>query len=357
MAEDQDNSQRTEDPTQKRLDDALKRGDVAKSQEVNTWFIIAGGTLVLVAFSGGMGNGLTTTLRGLIANADQLRVDGPGLLWLSKKIGGELLATLAIPFLLLALAALAGNLIQHKLLWTTDVLAPKLNRISPMAGIKRLFSLQALANFVKGLLKLVVIGAVLTALLWPERYRAEGLALTDPAAILPVTKTLALKLMGAAVAMLAVIAAADYLFQYRQWYERQKMTLRELKDEFKESEGDPTIKGKMKQTRAQRMRKRMMAEVPKATVIITNPTHYAVALKYEKGMEAPVCVAKGTDAVALKIREVGTEHSVPIVENPPLARALHATVEIEQPIAPEHYKAVAEVISFVMKLRRATKGP
>jgi flagellar biosynthetic protein FlhB len=159
--------------------------------------------------------------------------------------------------------------------------------------------------------------------------------------------------MGAAVAMLAVIAAADYLFQYRQWYNRQKMTLQELKDEFKESEGDPTIKGKMKQTRAQRMRKRMMAEVPKATVIITNPTHYAVALKYERGMEAPVCVAKGIDAVALKIREIGTEHSVPIVENPPLARALHATVEIEQPIAPEHYKAVAEVIGFVMRLRRS----
>jgi flagellar biosynthetic protein FlhB len=213
--------------------------------------------------------------------------------------------------------------------------------------------MQAIANFVKGLLKLVIIGAVLTALLWPERDRAEGLALTDPAAILPATKELALKLMGAAVAMLAVIAAADYLFQYRQWYNRQKMTLQELRDEFKESEGDPTIKGKMKQTRAQRMRKRMMAEVPKATVIITNPTHYAVALKYERGMEAPICVAKGIDAVALKIREIGTEHSVPIVENPPLARALHATVEIEQPIAPEHYKAVAEVIGFVMRLRRS----
>jgi flagellar biosynthetic protein FlhB len=222
-----------------------------------------------------------------------------------------------------------------------------------MAGAKRLFSAQAIANFVKGLLKIVVVGAVLTALLWPERDRAEGLALTDPAAILAVTKDLSLKLLGAVVAMLAVVAAADYLFQYKQWYDRQKMTLRELKDEFKESEGDPTIKGKMKQTRAQRMRKRMMAEVPKATVIIMNPTHYAVALKYERGMEAPVCVAKGLDDVALKIRDIGKEHSVPIVENPPLARALHATVEIEQPIAPEHYKAVAEVISFVMRLRGA----
>jgi flagellar biosynthetic protein FlhB len=238
-------------------------------------------------------------------------------------------------------------------LWTTDTLQPKFNRISPLAGIKRLFSAQALANFVKGLLKLAVVGTVLTILLWPERYRAEGLTWTDPAAILPVTRDLSLKLLGAVVAMLAIVAAVDYLFQYRQWYERQKMTLRELKDEFKESEGDPAIKGKLKQTRQTRMRKRMMAAVPKATVIITNPTHYSVALQYERGMDAPVCVAKGVDAVALKIREIAREHSVPIVENPPLARALHATVDVDEAISPEHYKAVAEVISFVMRLRRS----
>jgi flagellar biosynthetic protein FlhB len=238
-------------------------------------------------------------------------------------------------------------------LWTTDTLQPKFNRISPFAGIKRLFSAQALANFVKGLLKLAVIGAVLTVLLWPERDRAEGLTWSDPAAILPLTRDLSLKLLGAVVAMLAVVAAVDYLFQYRQWYERQKMTLRELKDEFKESEGDPAIKGKLKQTRQTRMRKRMMAGVPKATVVITNPTHYSVALQYERGMDAPVCVAKGVDALALKIREIAREHSVPIVENPPLARALHATVEVDEAISPEHYKAVAEVISFVMRLRRS----
>jgi flagellar biosynthetic protein FlhB len=143
------------------------------------------------------------------------------------------------------------------------------------------------------------------------------------------------------------------LFQYRRWYERQKMSLRELKDEFKQSEGDPTIKGKMKQVRQSRQRRRMMAQVPKAAVVITNPTHYSVALQYERGMDAPVCVAKGTDAVALKIREVAAEHSIPMVENPPLARALHATVEVDQAIPPEHYKAVAEVIGYVMRLRRA----
>jgi flagellar biosynthetic protein FlhB len=354
MADDQqtDHSQKTEDPTQKRLDDAVKRGDVVKSQEVNTWFIMAGATLVLIAFSGGMGQGLTTTMRGLIANASDIRMDGPALPHLFEKLGGELVATLAIPFLLLALAALGGNLIQHRLVWSAETLAPKLSKISPAAGFKRMFSAQALANLAKGLVKLVLVGTVLTVVMWPEREKMQSLVWTDLAAVLPLAKTMALKLMGTVVAIMAIVAAADYLFQYRQWYERQKMSLQELKEEFKQTEGDPKIRGKMRQMRQGRMRKRMIAAVPKAAVIITNPTHYSIALQYERGMEAPVCVAKGVDALALKIREVAGEHRIPIVENPPLARALHATVEVDQAIPPEHYKAVAEVIGYVMKLRR-----
>ena len=353
MAEETDNTEKTEDPTQKRLEEALKRGDVVKSQEVNTWFIIAGATLVLMAFSGGMGAGLTTTMRGLIANAHDIRVDGPALPRLFQKIGGEMIAAVAIPFLLLMLAALGGNLIQHKLVWSFETLAPKLSKISPLAGLKRLFSKQALANFAKGIVKLVLVGSVLTALMWPERTKMDALVRSDPAALLPLTQALALKIMGAVVAMLAVVAAADYLFQYRQWFERQKMSLRDLKEEFKQTEGDPAIKGRMKQVRQVRQRRRMIAAVPKATVIITNPTHYAIALQYERGMDAPICLAKGVDTLALKIREVAGRHSIPVVENPPLARALHATVDIDQAIPPEHYKAVAEVIGYVMKLRRA----
>ena len=347
-----DNTEKTEEPTQKRLDEALKRGDVVKSQEVNTWFIIAGATLVLMAFSGSMSGGLTTTMRGLLANAHSINMDGPALPRLFQKIGVEIIAAVAIPFLLLMLAALGGNLIQHRLVWSFESLAPKLSKISPAAGFKRLFSMQALANFAKGIVKLVLIGTVLTVLMWPERGRIMALERTDPVAVLPLALSLALKLMGAVVAMMAVVAIGDYLFQYRQWHEKQKMSLRELKEEFKESEGDPVIKGKMKQVRQTRQRRRMMAKVPKATVVITNPTHYAIALQYERGMEAPICLAKGIDAVALKIREVAGEHSIPIVENPPLARALHATVEVDQAIPIEHYKAVAEVIGFVMRLRR-----
>ena len=146
---------------------------------------------------------------------------------------------MAIPFLLLALAAVGGNVIQHRLVWSTESLKPKLSKISPAAGLKRLFSKQALANFVKGLVKLGVIGAIMVTLLWPERFRLDSLVATDPIAVLPLALTLSLKVLGAVVAVLALIAAADYLFQYRQWYERQKMSLRELKDEFKQTEGDP----------------------------------------------------------------------------------------------------------------------
>jgi flagellar biosynthetic protein FlhB len=156
--------------------------------------------------------------------------------------------------------------------------------------------------------------------------------------------------------MLAVVAIADFMFQYRQWYERQKMSLQEVKDEYKQSEGDPHIKGRIRQLRHARMKKRMMAAVPKASVIITNPTHYAVALSYERGMPAPVCVAKGIDAIALKIREVAKAHDIPIVENVPLARALHATVEIDDEIPVEHYQAVAEIIGYVMGLKRGISG-
>jgi flagellar biosynthetic protein FlhB len=156
--------------------------------------------------------------------------------------------------------------------------------------------------------------------------------------------------------MLAVVALADYLFQYRQWYERQKMTLQEMKEEYKQSEGDPHIKGRIRQLRQQRMKKRMMAAVPKASVIITNPTHYSVALTYDRGMAAPVCVAKGVDNIAFKIREIAKQHDIPIVENVPLARALHATVKVDEEIPVEHYHAVAQIIGYVMGLKRGVAG-
>src|SRR6267154_2007839 len=355
MADD-DASDKTEDPTQKRLEDAHERGDVAKSQEINTWFMIAGATLVLSTFSASIGGGILMPLRNLVANSWMIHADGPGLLALAQSLGAALIAALGVPLLLLMIAAIAGNLMQPRLVWSGESLKPKLSKISPLAGAKRIFGKQAAANFAKGIFKVAALGAVMTAILWPERHRLESFVRFDPSAVLGATTTLTLQLLGAVVAMLAVVAIADYFFQYRQWFERQKMSLREMKEEFKQSEGDPHIKGKIRQLRQQRMKKRMMAAVPKASVIITNPTHYAVALSYERGMPAPICVAKGVDNIALKIREIAGKHDIPIVENVPLARALHATVNIDDEIPVEHYHAVAEIIGYVMGLKRGLSG-
>ena len=356
MADENDTSDKTEDPTQKRLDDAHDRGDVAKSQEINTWFVISGATLVLSTFSGSIGGGILTPLRNLIVNSWMIRADGPGLLALARSLELAVIAAIGMPLLMLALAAIGGNMVQHRLVWSAEALKPKLSKISPGAGAKRIFGKQAAANFAKGVFKVIALGAVMTAILWPERHRLESFMHFDPAMILDVTTNLTVHLMGAVVAMLAVVAIADYLFQYRQWFERQKMSLQEMKEEFKQSEGDPHVKARLRQLRAARMKKRMMAAVPKASVVITNPTHYSVALSYERGMSAPVCLAKGADNIALKIREVAKAHDIPIVENVPLARALYATVEIDGEIPVEHYHAVAEIIGYVMGLRRGLSG-
>ena len=245
---------------------------------------------------------------------------------------------------------------QHRFVWSAESLKPKFSKISPLSGAKRIFGKQAAANFAKGLFKVITLGAVMVAILWPERSRLDSMMRFDPDALLGVTRTLTLQLLGAVVALLALVAIGDYLFQYRQWFERQKMSLREMKEEFKQSEGDPHIKGRIRQLRVARMKKRMMAAVPKASVIITNPTHYSVALSYERGMSAPICVAKGMDNIALKIREIAREHDIPIVENVPLARALYATVEVDDEIPVEHYHAVAEIIGYVMGLKRGLSG-
>ena len=171
-------------------------------------------------------------------------------------------------------------------------------------------------------------------------------------AILPATAAIVMKMMIGVLAIYFFVGVGDFVYQRFTWMKRQRMTREELKQEYKDTDGNPEIKSKLRQIRTQRLRRRMMAQVPEATVIVTNPTHYAVALKYEAGMDAPICVAKGVDAMALKIREVANDHNVPIIENPPLARALHASIDLDETVPVEHYKAVAEVIGFVLRTRR-----
>jgi len=191
---------------------------------------------------------------------------------------------------------------------------------------------------------------ILAAILWPEREALAALVQLDLVKVLPFAKDLAIRMMACVLAAMTAIAALDYAYQRWEYMKRQRMTKQEVKDEFKQSEGDPTVKAKIRQVRQERSRRRMMAAVPEASVVIANPTHYAVALKYDHGQSgAPTCVAKGVDALALRIRETAEANNVPVVENPPLARALYGAVDIDDEIPLEHYKAVAEIIGFVMR--------
>ena len=352
MSDDTEQSSKTEDPSQKKLDDAHKRGDVVKSQEVNNWFMIAGSGLLFSLMAAPSTAGLADSLKTLMANADQFEIGGPAFSTFFNNLDGDDPADRAGAAGDPAAAfGIAANLVQHRPLLSLDPLMPKLSKISPIEGGKRLFSRDALVNFVKGLLKLAVVGGVVFLVIWGDRDRLESMVTLDPAMILPVFQELGLKVFGAVLAIVTVIALADYVYQRQRWWSRLKMTLQEVRDEYKQMEGDPTVKGRIRAVRNERGRKRMMANVPKATVVITNPTHFAVALKYDRTMSAPLCLAKGADDVALRIRTLAKEHDVPIIENPPLARALFAAVEVDETIPTEHFKAVAQVIGFVMRMK------
>jgi flagellar biosynthesis protein FlhB len=352
MAETDDKDQKTEMPTQRKLEKAHEQGDVAKSQEVTSFFILAAATLVFMIGAPSAVRDLTAKLRGLLGNMHQISIDAAGLTALGWYAVSAILTALAFPFLFGCVASVAGNMIQHMPVLSAQGLMPKFSRLSPMSGLKRMLGKEAFVNFLKGMLKIVIVGAVICAVLWPYRGFFESMASADVAAILPRSQGMVLKLMGAVLAIYFFLAGIDYLYQRHAWIERQKMTKQEIKEEFKEQEGNPEIKAKLAQMRRQMSRRRMMSKVPKASVIIMNPTHYAVALQYEPGMDAPVCVAKGLDELALRIKSVAMEHGVPVVENPPLARALHAAVELDGAVPEEQYKAVAEVIGYVMRLKR-----
>ena len=352
MADAPEKDDRTEEPTQRKLDDAIAKGDVAKSTEINTLFVLGGFTLALMLSSGAVAERLALTLRGFLMNAHQVPAGGAGVLTAVKSALWAGLLALALPAGIVAVAALLGGGMQHRPLWTLQPLTPQFSRISPLAGVKRVFGKEAFVGFAKGLLKILIVGAVATLVLWAELNRLEGLARMPAGATLAAVLRLSLELLGGILAVYAFLAAGDAVYQRLSWLQRQRMSKRELKEEYKETEGNPEIKAKLKQIRAARVRRRMMAAVPTATVVIANPTHYAVALRYERGMVAPVCVAKGVDALALRIRTLAAEHGVAVVENPPLARALHAGVEIDREIPVEHYRAVAEVIGAILRLRR-----
>jgi len=354
VAEGADPESKTEEATPRKLEDARKKGDVAKSMDVGSAASLMGAAAVVLGGGGFFATSMAEQLLPFIAAPHTMMggLDaGAGV-----EIGAQALWAVA-PFLgAVALATIiggaGGNLAQSGLMFTPDKLKPQWERVSPMAGLKRIFGPDGLFQFGKTFLKLIAVGVICWFVLKPHTREFENLVAMSPASILPFSRDLAIALMSAALIFLGFTAGADFIWQKMRFAKRMRMTKEEVKEDYKQSEGDPHVKAKLKQIRAQRSRKRMMQAVPTATVIVTNPTHYSVALRYEKDDPAPVCVAKGVDVLALKIREVAREHSVPIVENVPLARALYATVEIDDVIPREHFEAAAKVIGFVMQSRK-----
>jgi flagellar biosynthesis protein FlhB len=356
VAEERDDSQRTEEPTQKRLDEALKKGDVVKSQELVSFVMLAGGTLALTMFAGSAARQFAGTFTLFLQDPGQMSLDAGSAVALMRKVVFGLFAVVGPATGLMIVAALAGHLVQHSPVFSPEKLKPDLSRLSLIAGFKRLFGLDGIVNLVKGIAKIVLVGSAAVMTAWPERGRLVAALDSNPGGVAVLALALIGKVLLACLVVLAALAGLDYLYQRHRFMVRHRMSRQELKDEVKQSEGDPQIKARIRQIRMERSRKRMIAAIPEATVVIANPTHYAVALKYESGkMGAPVCVAKGVDHLALTIRKVAEEHEIPVVENPPLARALHAAVEVDEEIPPEHYKAVAQVIGYVMRLADRSK--
>ena len=348
-----DKDQKTHDPTDKKVEDARKKGDVASAPEMRHAAIFAAALVV----TGGLGvwafARLGHLLTRLLGGAHDFSLEPGGAQNLATGLLAQMFTVLA-PLLgaLVAFAAL-GGLMQGRPTLSWSRVSPKWSKLSPASGAKRLLGKRALVEFAKTLAKLALVVCVAVMVLWPKAVALDQLVGADPAMIGAAAGGLVVAMLKAVAVLVGALALFDFVHQRRSWLARMRMSLQEIKDEHKQSEGDPKIKAKIRAIGIQRSRRRMMAAVPTASVIVTNPTHYAVALKYDHGkMGAPIVVAKGVDAIALKIREVAGAAGVPIVENRALARGLYAAVEIDHPIPAEYYTAVAEIIGYVMRLAK-----
>jgi flagellar biosynthetic protein FlhB len=352
MAEENTSGERTETASAKRRSDFRKKGQVAQSREVHTAALFSLALLFWIFYAPIFWGKLQELLAALWRSSGEYVITASSMMQLSYFLSAAL-ALIIVPLFLLALViGFFATFFQIGWLFTTEPLVPDLTKLDPIKGMGRFFSKRALVEIVKSLLKVALIGWVAYKTLQGEFDQA--LVLTDTpvhSTISYLAKTAAL-VMAKVAAIMIVLAVLDYAFVRWEMEEKMKMTKQEQKEEMKETEGDPHIKSKIRSIQQQMARRRMMAAVPGADVVITNPTHIAVAIHYEVGqMEAPVVLAKGQELIAEKIREIAREHDIPLVENPPVARLLHSKVEIGQPIPEEMFKAVAEILAYVYSLK------
>jgi flagellar biosynthesis protein FlhB len=349
MSETAEKDSKTEEATPQKLAKAAEKGDVPKTMDLSQFATLAAVSAVVLLGGGWLSRNLAAQMTPFLARPDAMTLEGNGGVEIFRY---ALMAVAPILLAVMAAAALSGagaNLMQTGLKFTPDKLKPDFSKLSLAKGLERLFGPDALMQFVKSTIKVIIIGALAWWILKPYLPQFATLSALEPAAILPLCIVILKRLVFSVVALTLVVAGADWLWQRQRFLVRQRMTKEEVKEDFKNAEGDPHVKARQKQLRYTRARQRMMQAVPEATVVIMNPTHYAVALKYEQGESAaPTCVAKGLDSLALKIRAVAEEAGVPVIEDPPLARALYASVDIDDMIPAAHYEAVAKIIGFIL---------
>ncbi|MBO6179667.1 MAG: flagellar biosynthesis protein FlhB [Selenomonadaceae bacterium] len=343
--------EKTEEPTAKKRADARKKGQVGKSQELNTGFVLLIAFFVIKMLWEHIYSEIYMYTAYIYSHLVQ-NIDTETLLELFLGIVILLVKTVFPIMFAVLLTGLAINFYQVGLNLNTEAIGFKLDKLNPINGFGRIFSKRSLVELVKSLFKIAIIGFFLYRSLKEELPYMPQFIYYDLGTSLEELSKILFAMVFQVIAVILILAVLDYAYQKWQTTQDLKMTKQEVKDEMKQSEGDPQIKGKIRQKQRQMAMARMMQEVPKADVIITNPTHYAVALSYEQGMTAPLVVAKGQDLVAQKIKRIAKEHDVPIVENKPLARALYASVEVGDAVPENLYQAVAEVLAYVYRLKK-----
>lgn len=353
VAEDDDESSKTEEPSERKISKAKEEGDIAISQEAKSFIMLLGMLIVVWMLFPFLGKWYLSLTYKFIETPESIPTDlyHIRLLLFNTVIGT--LKILAFPFLIFMIFGVIANISQTGFVYAPKKLMPDWNKLNIFAALPKFINMKKIVESLKGIIKISVVAYIAYMIIRPYLARFELLPTMETLGILDFIHHIIIILIFSVTIAVLVIALADYAYQKYSHLKKLRMTKQEVKDEYKQVEGDPLVKSRIRQVRMERARRRMMDNVPKADVVIVNPTHYAVALEYKMDkMDAPVVLAKGIDNIALRIKSIAEEHDIPIVENPPLARALFASAELDQVIPTEHFKAVAEVIGYVMQLKK-----
>ncbi|MGD6849771.1 flagellar biosynthesis protein FlhB [Rossellomorea aquimaris] len=344
--------EKTEKATPKKRDDARKKGQTAKSQDVNTAIILLAVFLFLTFSASYIGNIVFDLFNQTFQEYMLMELTENTVQVITMDIMKELALLLGPVMLVALLAGLFSNYIQVGVMFTTKPLEPKLEKIDPIKGFKRIFSLRAIVELLKSILKISFVGAITFVILWMNIDQVLSLSFKSVGDSLATMASLTVQMGIAASLALLFLSLFDFLYQKYDFEKNIRMSKQDLKDEHKNIEGDPLIKSKIKQRQREMAMRRMMQEVPEADVVITNPTHFAIALKYDENkMDAPYVVAKGVDYLAQKIKYIANENDVVMVENRPLARSLYDSAEIGDAVPEEFFKAVAEILAYVYRIK------